>query len=252
MPDLKEAYGLCAAVLKPQRQGTCGLYSFWFATLLLNSINPDRRPVVYPRKHEQRVADSTVQRGQEATSLRSFAKTELGSGQGEVLTLSEMVAIVNHFGWDWVAHVSGGDERRAFITECLVANRPVMFAYLTAGNPRRPATVAPPDRQCGPHWSLIIAEDADNYEFIDPNQPNTIKRELKQLVLESNAKVDDFVTEKTWVKPNVFWYNNNGAPLALTATKFAEWQQDYPGLVPARTYDLSRVQELNNLLVAIC
>ena len=49
MPTLTDAYANVVSVLKPQKQGTCGLYSFWFATLLLNSIRGDKKQVVYPR-----------------------------------------------------------------------------------------------------------------------------------------------------------------------------------------------------------
>lgn len=252
MPNLKDAYTLCAGVLKPQRQGTCGLYCFWFSTLLLNSINTNQKPIVYPRKHEQRTADPSVTKGNEARSLREFAKASLGSGQGELLTISEILTTIIRFRWDWVVHVSGGEERRAFITDQLKANKPVMFSHLAGGARAMPITVVPPDRQCGPHWSLIIDEDADHYEFIEPNEPTALKRERKDVVLESNANVDAFAMDKTWVKP--VFRKDGTIPLAISSAQLPELQKLYPTLdfSPAATYDVSRRQALNNLLVAVC
>lgn len=251
MPSLVDAYNACASVLKPQRQGTCGLYCFWFATLLLNELRTDKKPVVYPRKHEQRAADPSVTRGSEARSLRSFAKDTLHSGQGELLTATEVVTMIVLFKWDWVAHVWGGDSRRDFITDSLKANRPVMFAHLAGGSPAMPLTVPRPDRQCGPHFSLIIDQDSTEYVFIEPNDPTILRRCLKTVVLESNEKVDDFVMDKTWVKPK--FRPPSGAPLVISSAQLPAMKMQYPqlDLSTEATYDVSRRQALNNVLVAI-
>ena len=82
MPNLKQAYDNCVGVLKPQRQGTCGLYSFWFATLLVNNINTEKKPIVYPRKHEERAATG-VAKGSETQQSRpglTFGTGTAGAG----------------------------------------------------------------------------------------------------------------------------------------------------------------------------
>jgi hypothetical protein len=251
MPDLSEAYTRCQGVLKPQRQGTCGLYSFWFATLLVNSINTNKKPIVYPRKHEEREATG-VAKGSEGQSLRAFAKGRyIGSGQGELLSLMEVILMVGEFKWDWLAHIAGGEGRKRFISQSFSLNRPVMFAHLAGGNPSMPITSIPISRECGPHWSLLIAETTDEYEYIDPNHPLKTENLPKTHILKSNEIVDDFAMDKQWVKPP--WRNPNGGPGLMTSHGFARIQQQNPQLQlqPAATYNVDRRQALKNLLVAI-
>jgi hypothetical protein len=249
MPTLLDAYENCRTVLKPQRQGTCALYAFWFATLLLNNLNTDKKPIVYPRKNEQRAAQN-IDKGSEETSLRDFAK-DLWSAQGELLTVTEVITTIVMCSWDWVAHVWGGDGRAGFITTSLTNNRPVMVAHLAGGTPSAPMRSIPLNRQCGPHWSLIIGETSDNYIFIDPNHPLKTEQILKSHILISNEIVDTFVMEKSWVKPK---YRKDGAPIVISS-------KDLPGLqasrrdldlTPVKTYVIKRPQALNNLLVAVC
>jgi hypothetical protein len=250
MPTLSDAYTNCLGVLKPQRQGTCALYSFWFATLLLNDLNTLKKPIVYPRKSEQRDADASVTRGNEDVSLRQFATQMLHSGQGELLTVSEVISMIVMFSWGWVAHVSGGDDRKQFITDQLSRNRPIMFAHLAGGHPSKPITAIPIDRQCGPHWSLIIGEVLDQYEYIDPNHP--LKTELlpKEHILRSNEIVDDFAMDKAWVKPK---HRPDGKPMVLSSASLAAVKSANPtlDLTPVKSYVIDRRQQLNNMLVAV-
>jgi hypothetical protein len=189
---LAEAYADLTGTLLGQRQGTCGLYSFWFATLLIKRINPgDTRNLVYPRKWEGGKSGGE--------SLRHYSKT-LGSGQGEILTLDEMEKVIRHFGWDCVSHL--GEGRVEFITKCLAANQPVLFPYMFG--PGGPISYFPPNTKpgedYGPHWSLIIAEAGHEYDYIEPNFPNTLVTELKWKVLKSNAFVDKYKYERYWMK----------------------------------------------------
>lgn len=251
MPNLSEAYANCQTVLKPQKQGTCGLYSFWFATLLRNNINPEKKPIVYPRKMEERTAMG-VTKGNEGRSLREFTKDQslggIHSGQGELLSLMEVILMIGEFKWDWLAHIAGGDGRKRFITESFSKNRPVMFAHLAGGSPSMPITAIPPDRACGPHWSLLITETTDEYEFIDPNHPLATEKLPKTQILRSNEIVDSFAMEKEWIKPN--WRPPSGDPLVLSRSQFDDWQKKY-GVAAAQTYIVDRRQALKNLLVAI-
>lgn len=239
MSDLMKAYGNVLSVLKPQKQGTCGLYSFWFATLLLNALGKGHNTVVYPRGCEVHPAGSL--------SLRRFAKHTLGSGQGELLNASEIRLMIQHFGWEFDSSDVGGDQRKTFITESLGKTRPVMFSYLAGGSSYggytdvvMPLRSIPANRQCGPHWSLIIAEAPDHYGFIEPNQPYLFKWELKDTVLISNEIVDSFAMEETWVKPTG---SVKGAATVVPASSGATGKT-YSVTVNGR-------QALNNLLFAI-
>jgi hypothetical protein len=243
MPTLVDAYNNVQSVLKPQKQGTCGLYSFWFATLMLNSIRPEQKEVVYPRGCEMTATSGL--------SLRKFAKAALGSGQGELLSFDEIAVMIWGFGWDFNFYGDGGDPRKTFVTNSLQQNMPVMFSYLAGGSSYggqiwvMPQTAIPPSRQCGPHWSLIVAENDDGYGFVEPNQPLMIKWDFKTNILRSNEIVDSFVMDSTWVKP-VSSVPKNAIVLPASS----------PGLTSdqiKKTYQVKvdGRQALNNLMFAI-
>ena len=199
MSRLASAYDRACSTLKPQKQGTCGLYSFWYASLLLSQINPGTRPVIYPRGGE----------GGTGESLRHYAKHTIGSGQGEVQSCAEMVQIIRHFGYDCDAHVGAGG-REAFITRALEADRPVVFPYMFGGGgpiywfPRGKDGARQGGTDYGPHWSLIYREMGSAYLYIEPNQPNTPVKQPKEIVLKSNAFVDSYKYDRYWSKGGRF------------------------------------------------
>jgi hypothetical protein len=150
--NLQQAYYQCSGTMKPQKQGTCGLYSFWFASLLLKQINPaDQRPFVYPRSEGGSYSDS----------MRQFAKDSLDSAQGELLNLKEVTTLITHFRYS-SRSICWRDRTTAekFIAGSLRSNQPVMFPYLYDGMAGSPLSAVPIGRGgFGAHWSLIIDED---------------------------------------------------------------------------------------------
>ena len=194
MSQLPGAYGSIAGSLKPQKQGTCGLYSFWFATMLLRAIFPTTRAIPYPRK-------STAPPGSGEESMRHYAKGAFDSAQGEVLTAAEMEDIITHFGYRHETHI-GKDGRQAFITKSLQDNAPVLFPYMNG--PGGPIATIPVGKtggkDYGSHWSLIFDEDSNDYVYIEPNKPNTPLRRAKAVVLNSNSFVDSYKYDRYWTK----------------------------------------------------
>ncbi len=239
MPTLSDAYYNIQKILKPQKQGTCGLYSFWFATLMLNSIRTGRKQVVYPRGCEGGAVDGV--------SLRKFTKDTLGSAQGELLNHDEIAAMIHGFGWDFEVNDGGGEQRKTFITNSLRQTRPVMFSYLAGGasyggeQAVMPLRSVPANRACGPHWSLIVDESNMAYGFVEPNHPNGMKWDSKQTILRSNEIVDDFVMDRWWVKP------------ASSPKGQATVQPYAQGVQFKKVYDVKVAgrQALNNLLFAV-
>lgn len=219
MPTLKEAWEGMTDDLKPQRQGTCGLYSFWYATQLLAELG-GTKGIVYPRECEGSTG------GWE--SSRHYAKRRVNSGQGEVMSEREMVTIVKHYGYK--PHCYGSfftDKRKAFITKHLNANQPILIPYLMDKNPeavtkRAVYGVGGSQAGCGAHWSLIIAEQGDQYGYLEPNDPLTITWWNKDLLLASNACVDKVKYVQYWRKPGPkrlaplgdFWFQCNAKKAA--------------------------------------
>jgi hypothetical protein len=191
--DLYDAWCHVASLLKPQAQGDCGLYSFWYATVLLNHLD-NTKPIIYPRKMEDPMG---------VQSMRKEAKTLVKSGQGEILTSNEMAKIISHFGYG-SRRMRGTDSawRKRFITGSLGQNAPVLFPYTKGmSGPVDAATATGrPGQEYGSHWSLIIKEERDQYIYLDPHYPNTPQRKTKDDVLKSNMNVDNQVYERMWVK----------------------------------------------------
>lgn len=257
MPSLLDAYKLTYPDMKPQVQGTCGIYSFWYATILLHHLNGAKYPVVpFPR---------ACHGGDKGKSMRHYAKKSIGSAQGELLTTAEMVNLVEHFGYEatvyhWYTNPWG--RRPGFITESLKANRPVLFAYLMgAPAPVTKATATVKDKP-GPHWSLIIAETTTDYGYIEPNNPNEEKalhashgQILSQLrwypknqVLESNASVDEVKLEQKWVR------HAYAQPVDRTQKDLRRNSEKVKGATVKKTYDLgdrAAGQSLNDVLIAV-
>jgi hypothetical protein len=191
--NLYEAWMNAHAILKPQAQGDCGLYSFWYATVLLHQLD-NRKPIVYPRKME----DPTHQQ-----SMRQEAKRLVKSGQGELLTSREMCIVIGHFGYSYRT-MTGTDDawRKKFISGSLTSNQPVLFPYTKGATGPVNAATAPgvAGTDYGSHWSLIIKEEGAEYVYLDPHYPNTPQRKTKEEIFKSNTNVDDQVYERMWVK----------------------------------------------------
>jgi len=212
---LENAYAVCKNTLTEQVQGTCGLYSFWYASVMLltlEKMETDKRLGVpttaaptkvdfLPRKHPNAMPHINWAVDTRATeSLRSYAKKGLSSGQGEILSADEMGRLINHFGYNYRLPLQG-QAKKGFISEFLSHNRPVIFAYTMSDN--GPTKALPNDVRgddIGSHFSLIIAETADKYRCINPWYPDQLKEYSKTGVLESNANVDNHIYPRFWGK----------------------------------------------------
>lgn len=236
--NLVEAYNRVIATLKPQRQGTCGLYSFWYATILLREISTTHHRIVYPRKCE----------GQAGTddSLRKFAKT-LGSAQGEVLTLEEMSGIISHFGYYFSLLEALPEAREEFIRNHLGASHPVLIPYRFGHTARGPISTL---EAGGAHWSLIIHEDTVNSEYhcLNPHDPNRIWRYLRTACLSSNSFVDSEQYARYWEKTGSARAGGSIAP--LTGNPWW-WQWKYDIVGGRKRCGRTGQQALANGLIAV-
>jgi len=200
--SLEAAWLNLKGTLKKQKQGTCGLYSFWYATLLLENLGRGKG-IIYPRRCE----------GGTGESSRHFAKKNVNSGQGEVLSEAEMLTIINHYGYDTATYTpSGTDKRKAFITGHLNADRPILIPYLMDDDPEvvNLPTVYGGGPGAGAHWSLLIGEQGSEYLYLEPNKPNEIKRWNKDLLLASNDTVDNVKFVQYWKKPKKYGLDGLG------------------------------------------
>jgi hypothetical protein len=214
-----------------QRGGTCGLYSLWYATILLGIVNPqDKRPPILPRRYL----------GATGQSSRNFSKT-IGSGQGELLNAQEIFAVITHYGYQCDVENSADEmKRKRFISDSLSKNRPILFAYMEGGAPGEscyPAATCNPNKpeDFGPHWGLLIVDAVATYGIVDPHWPNTIRHYGWQQVLKANALTD------------------SGAPFPDTFKSPERTGPKGEGF-KANTYNLnnpSQRQLLKNLLISV-
>jgi hypothetical protein len=191
--NLYEAWLKACGTLKPQAQGDCGLYSFWYATVLLNQLD-NSKPIVYPRKMED---------PSHKQSMRSAAKQLVKSGQGEILSAREMSTVIGHFGYSCRTMTGTDNEwRRKFISGSLSSNHPVLFPYTknVSGPVDAKTASGTGGKDFGSHWSLIIKEVGPLYVYLDPHYPNTPQVQTKEAIFKSNTNVDDQVYERMWVK----------------------------------------------------
>src|SRR5262245_43901720 len=245
--DLYQAWQAAKGILKPQPQGDCGVYSFWYATVLLRQINPsDPREVIYPRSHPKpkgRVKgtqpDWPTGPITKDKSIRYRAKHLVNSGQGEILSEREMVLVVTSFGYNCTANLIRVDPAE-FITSNLKSNTPVLFPYMKDDN--GPISSFPhgatPGDDYGSHWSLIIKEEGNNYTYLDPHYPNKPQTFLKTAVLASNAFVDNYKYVRYWSKDAKSRIDQIGNT-APTSGKFYDIGQG------------GRTQQLANVLVGV-
>ncbi len=238
---LRSAFNKATIHLKPQKQGTCGLYSFWYATVLLSTFKSNL-PIVYPRKGMPEAEKA----GFSGESLRHFAKSN-GSGQGEVFTSQQMVKIIREFKYDCVEFRNESESaRKAFISEALKAERPVLVPY--AMGDEKPVSKNVEDPLS--HWSLIYDEDATEYVVLNPWYPNTPQHWTKQRVLKSNAYVDTHRYQKYFVKEQ---RNREDAETPYhERSKSSAYPGNQPPPAPQQYYDTKPdVQDLANLLIAV-
>lgn len=232
--NLEQAYTAAASTLMPQKQGTCGLYCFWYASVLLAKIN-NTTSIIYPRRGQRPT-------GSNAQTLRNWVKHTLRASpnsQGEILTVQEMEDMIHAFQYQCSSSQSatGGQN---FITTSLASNRPVAIAYLHSNAlPAGPVTTGT-SADCGAHWGLIYKEDTTSYTYLNPHYPNTPQVAAKQALLASSAAVDTVPLDQHWAKLPGGGLSNN--PQTVNSTRFSG----------GTVYDLGPPrQNLQNALVSI-
>ena len=244
-----------------QVQGTCGVFSFWYATVLLRKLDATK-PVTYPKESIGRKAlglpakDPSLPRTRVVDSIRWYTKTTLKSGQGELYNAHEIEAMVTKFGYSCVVCIDmSANNRRKFIADSIAHNRPVLFSYTKSVVTTPPAPVdarsaaGTAGTSFGAHWSLIIDDKAGVYSYIDPHCPTKLQTFFSSIVLGSNGTVDSTQFKRFYGKP---------APGGLAVIGDKPPDKGESGKYQ-RVYDLEQVgldgkkraQELNNLLVAV-
>jgi hypothetical protein len=189
---LTDAYNTCKSELVGQKQGDCGLFSLWFATMLLRVISPSGRKVVFPRKLHVSPPKGWDTKSE---SMRGYAKVTHRSAQGEVLSAAEMEDIISHFGYrSQTSSAPDVDAKKQFVAGALALRRPVLVAYVFGDTgPVFKDTGAwdPSKDNAGSHWSLIIGERSGKYDVIEPNNPSSLKLWDRDRLLRSNGCCDD-------------------------------------------------------------
>jgi hypothetical protein len=206
------------AALVPQVQGDCGVFAFWYATVLLRYCG-DKRPPIYPRKHP-RPGVEWKDKAHPEHSVREWAKKHLFSGQGEILTTTEMKAMVACHGYQPIVARDG-----PAITFLVHANRPVLICYsiregLPDPNPKGPHA----------HWSLIVASKASFCQVLNPHDPGIDHTWPLQTLLASNRAVDSYAFER-------YWYKLKKIPLVSETTLRAWLQLENDAPIPRGAYE---------------
>lgn len=193
---LKQAYANIKDSLRDQVQGTCGIYSFYNAVQILRNLNALNPSVPAPKKSETKAGDKDI------GSLREYAKRQLQSGQGEILSDAEMSNLVAAHGYaplafGRVSDVSGAAKRN-FLEMCMRESYPVLIAYLADGNPVEYAHAV--TNTAGAHWSLIIGLEGKNVNVVEPNNPRDLRTWPLDDLLLMNGKADDVKFPRFWAK----------------------------------------------------
>lgn len=193
---LKQAYANIKDTLRDQVQGTCGIYSFYNAVQILRNINALNPSVPAPKKSETKAGDKDI------GSLREYAKRQLQSGQGEILSDSEMSNLVAAHGYAPLTFGRGGDvggaAKRNFLEMCMRECYPVLIAYLADGNPVEYAHAV--TATAGAHWSVIIGLEGKNVNVVEPNNPRDLRTWPLDDLLLMNGKADDVKFPRFWAK----------------------------------------------------
>ena len=192
--QLSVKYNNIKVMFKPQVQGDCGVFSFYYAARLRREVDSKRPQVWPPRKS---LYEKTTDLGSEY-SLRFLAKTGLLSAQGEILTADEMVRFVIISGYEGkLCKESKQSKRASFISDSLEADCPVLIPYIMS-------QTGPTSRKVkgsGSHWSVIINELSNRYVCINPWYPTSAKLYDKKMLLDSNQNVDKVKYSRYWIKP---------------------------------------------------
>jgi hypothetical protein len=249
--------------LWPQLQGDCGVYSFYYASLLLRAMNPSKGyPEVFPRKYK---SDSTKNGGVPfKTSIREWCKSGLNSGQGEILTVDEMYRVIAHFGYRASYMGMGGNmdstkKRRNFISRELAAGHPVLIAFLEGGTSPNCYPTSTPAEDTGAHWSVIIHDEGAHYTWIDPHKPEMLHSHPQDAFLKSNATVDSQILGQYWAK---LVGRKDRAIKGMTEIKTptinpGRYYQDGQKTnynIDGKVYDISqggRTQQLNGAMISV-
>jgi hypothetical protein len=192
--NLLDAYEQVRASLRPQVQGTCGLYSFYNAVQILRQIDPSRPAVPAPKKSEA---------GPKATaSLRQYAKRELRSGQGEILSAAEMITFIKAWGYRCEAcQADGSAARQDFLAVQTRGGKPVLIAYLADEDST--GIVPVPNAasgDSGAHWSLVIGAKGGDALVVEPNDPGNLRTWPLAGLLLANAMTDTKKFARFWSK----------------------------------------------------
>lgn len=193
--SLETAYNSVKGTLRPQVQGTCGLYSFYNAVQIMRAIDPKLPAVPSPKKSEGGTGGFTE-------SLRHYAKRQLQSGQGEILTEAEMNAFIK--AWGYRSESSGAKTSGAkgdFMTIQTRAGHPVLIAYLadqdsTGVVPVPNAASGDP----GAHWSLVIGTKDKDAKVVEPNDPGNLRTWAVADLLLANTSADAKKFARHWAK----------------------------------------------------
>ena len=228
-----------AGALVPQVQGDCGIFSFWYATVLLRYCG-DKRPAIYPRKHP-RPGIPWADGAQPEVSIREWAKKNLRSGQGEVLTTAEMKEMVFAHGYMPI-----GCSQPGAIGDLVGMNHPVLVCYSISGG-------LPETHPTGPHahWSLIVDTRGQDCLVLNPHNPGHDNWWPLATLLASNQAVDDYSYERYWYKRHA------GDLVSETALRQALGlgsTNPIPASAYEKRYDIGqdgRSQELKGALIGV-
>jgi hypothetical protein len=157
--------------------------------------NPKLPAVPSPKKSEGGTGGFTE-------SLRHYAKRQLQSGQGEILTEAEMNAFIK--AWGYRSESSGAATSGAkgdFLTIQTRAGHPVLIAYLadqdsTGVVPVPNAASGDP----GAHWSLVIGTKDKDAKVVEPNDPGNLRTWAAADLLLANTNADAKKFVRHWAK----------------------------------------------------
>jgi hypothetical protein len=204
-----------------QRQGDCGVFSFYYAAHIIQQLHGATGLTVLsvdpPRKRYHGMSSTELATLKDKTdriafwnpaltpkdrltrdsSIRKFAKLEFNTGQGEIFSEAKMKSIIDHYGYGSRCNTSPkNDEKKAFIADALREDHPVLIPYHVDdyGSPCRG------DGAPGSHWSVIFDTDSVDYRYVNPWYPTKAMSAAIGLFLDSNAIVDDLQYDPVYVK----------------------------------------------------